>query len=52
MLPAYHCRGCSLSVWVASSIKAIQVVDEGSVWVASSIKAIQVVDEGRRVQSR
>jgi hypothetical protein len=26
---SYHCRGCLLGVWVASSIKAIQVIEEG-----------------------
>ena len=25
----HHCRGCSLSVWVASGIEAVQVIDEG-----------------------
>ena len=24
----HHCRGCSLSVWVASGIEAVQVIDE------------------------
>ena len=25
----HHCRGCSLSVWVASGIEAVQVINEG-----------------------
>jgi hypothetical protein len=24
----HHCRGCSLSVWVASGIEAVQIIDE------------------------
>jgi len=26
---SHHCRGCSLSVWVASGIEAVQVINEG-----------------------
>ena len=25
----HHCRSCSLSVWVASGVEAIQIIDEG-----------------------
>ena len=25
----YHCRGCALRVWVASSIKCVKVTEEG-----------------------
>ena len=24
----HHCRGCSLSVWVASGIEAVQIINE------------------------
>jgi len=38
----HHCRGCSLSVWVASGIEAVQVIDEGR----GIIWAIKVVVSG------
>ena len=42
-MPHQHCRGCSLSVWVASDIKAIQVVDEGR----GIVRVIEIAMGGR-----
>jgi hypothetical protein len=44
MPPLPHCRGCSLSVWVATSgIKAIQVIDEGR----GVVRVVEIAMGGR-----
>ena len=42
----YHCRGCALRVWVACSIKAIQVVNKRR-GIHGGIKSIVEITNGR-----